>query len=73
MIVRQSQIHHGTNLHLPVDGNGFVLDSMETQDGRLREVDDGCAHEGAKDASVGDGEGAAGHIFNGEFVVAGLK
>ena len=72
MIIRQRQIHHRPDLDFAVDGYGFVFDGVQAEDRGLRKVDDGCAHEGAEDAAVADGEGAAGHVFDGEFVVAGL-
>ena len=39
---------------------------MHAQDGRLRHVDDGSAEHGTENAAVGDGEGAAVHVFNGQ-------
>ena len=73
VIVGQGEVHHGTDLDLAVDGDWLVLDGVETEDGGLGEVDDGSAHERAKDAAVADGEGAAGHVFDGEFVVTCLE
>jgi hypothetical protein len=72
VVVGQGEVHHGADLDLAVDGDGLVLDSVQAEDGGLGQVDDGSAHEGTKDAAVGDGEGAAGHVFNGELVVTGL-
>lgn len=72
VVVGQGKVHHRTDLDLAVDDDGLVLDGVETEDGGLGQVDDGSAHEGAKDAAVADGEGAAGHVFDGELVVAGL-
>lgn len=45
---------------------------MQTKDGCLRKIDDRSAHHGAEDATVADSETAAGHILNGELVVASL-
>lgn len=73
MIVGQGEVHHGANLDLAVDGDGLVLDGVQAEDGGLGQVDDRGAHEGAEDAAVGDGEGAAGHVFDGELVVTGLE
>jgi hypothetical protein len=73
VVVGQGEVHHGADLDLAVDGDGLVLDGVQTQDGGLGQVDDRGAHEGAEDAAVGDGEGAAGHVFDGELVVAGLE
>ncbi len=36
--------------YLAVDGNGAVVDGMQSQDGGLGRVDDGRAHERAEDA-----------------------
>jgi hypothetical protein len=38
----------------------------------LWQVDDGGAHERAEDTAVADGEGAAGHVLDGELVVTSL-
>ena len=73
VVVGQGEVHHGADLNLAVDGDGLVLDGVQAEDGGLGQVDDGGAHEGAEDAAVGDGEGAAGHVFDGELVVAGLE
>lgn len=73
MVVGQSEVHHGADLDLAVDGNGLLLDGVQAENGGLGQVDDGGAHEGAEDATVGDGEGAASHVFDGELVVTGLK
>ena len=73
VVVGQGEVHHGADLDLAVDGDGLVLDGVQAEDGGLGQVDDGGAHEGAEDAAVGDGEGAAGHVFDGELVVAGLE
>jgi hypothetical protein len=72
VVVGQGEVHHGADLDLAVDGDGLVLDGVQAEDGGLGQVDDGSAHEGAEDAAVGDGEGAAGHVFDGELVVTGL-
>ena len=73
VIVGESEEHHGADLDLAVDSDGLVLDGVKTEDGGLGCVDDGGAHEGAKDTAVADGEGTTGHVFNCELVVAGLK
>lgn len=72
VIVRQRQVHHRPDLDFAVDGHGLLFDGVQAQHGGLREVDDGRAHERAEDAAVADGVCAAGHVFDGEFVVAGL-
>lgn len=72
MIISQRKVHHRSDLDFAVDGHGLVFDRVQAEDSGLREIDDGGAHEGAEDAAVADGEGAAGHVFDCEFVVAGL-
>lgn len=46
---------------------------MHAQDGGLWGVDDGRAEQGAKHATVADGEGASIHIFNSNLIVASLR
>lgn len=73
MVVGEGEVHHRADFDFAVDGDWLVLDGVESEDSGLREVDDWCAHERAEDAAVGDGESAAGHVFDGELVVACLK
>lgn len=73
VVVGQGEVHHGADLDLAVDGDWLVLDGVQAEDSGLGQVDDGRAHEGAEDAAVRDGEGAAGHVLDGELVVAGLE
>mmetsp|Transcript_8730 Transcript_8730/g.27845 ORF Transcript_8730/g.27845 Transcript_8730/m.27845 type:complete len:314 (+) Transcript_8730:650-1591(+) len=72
MIVRQSQVHHWANDHLTVDRNGAILDRVHAEDGRLGRVENGRTHEGAKDTSVGDGEGTSRHLVQAKRAVASL-
>lgn len=72
VVVRQGQVHHGSNLDLAVDGNRTFLDGMEAKNSRLRQVDDGSAHERAEDTAVADGERTASHVFNRKLAIAGL-
>lgn len=72
MVVGQGQVHHGADHDLAVDDDGLVLDGVKPEDGGLREVDNGGAHEGTEDAAVADGEGATGHILDGKLVVTSL-
>eukprot|EP00123_Amoebidium_parasiticum_P007891 comp18441_c0_seq1/m.19703 comp18441_c0_seq1/g.19703 ORF comp18441_c0_seq1/g.19703 comp18441_c0_seq1/m.19703 type:complete len:546 (+) comp18441_c0_seq1:59-1696(+) len=72
VVVGQRNVHHGPDLNLAVDSHGAVEDTVHAENSRLGGVDDGGAHEGAKDPPVGDGEGTAGHVFNGNLAVAGL-
>lgn len=73
MVVREGEVHHRPDLDLAVDGDRLLLDGVQAEHGGLREVDDGRAHERAEDAAVADGEGAAGHVLDGELVVARLE
>lgn len=72
MIVRQSEVHHRPDLDLAIDGNGPLLDSMETKHGALGQVDDGSAVQGTEDAAVADGECTTRHILDGELAVTSL-
>jgi len=72
VVIGKGEIHHWSDFDLAVDGNWLVLDSVKTQHGGLWKVDDGSAHERAKDTSIGDSEGATSHVFDGELVVACL-
>lgn len=72
MVVGESEVHHGADLDFAVDGDGLLVDRMETEHGGLGKVDNGSAHEGAEDAAVRDGEGAAGHVLDSKLVIACL-
>lgn len=52
MVIRQGDDHYRPNDDLAVDDNGFLLDSMHSEHGRLREVDYGSTVQGTKDAAV---------------------
>lgn len=58
--------------HLAIYGYGSVEDAMHAQDGRLGRVDDGSTKQGAKHATIADGERAPIHIFNCKFIVTSL-
>lgn len=45
---------------------------MHAQNGALRRINDGRAHEGAKHAAIGDGEGATRHVFERQFALLSL-
>ena len=49
--------------YLPIDGDRPLKHAMHAEDGRLRWVDDGCAHEGAEHAAITDGERTPIHIL----------
>lgn len=61
------------NSHLAIDGHRSFEDAMHAQDGRLWGVDDGCAKQGAKHASVADGESAPIHILNSKLIFTSLR
>lgn len=63
MIVRQSYIHNGSRFNLAADHNWSEFRGMHAQDRTLRRVDQWCAHHGAKNASVRDGERTTDHVL----------
>lgn len=73
MVVCESEVHHGADFDFSVDSDRLVLDGVETEDSSLWEVDDGSSEHGAEDTTVGDGESAASHVFDGKLVVASLS
>ncbi len=50
---------------------GFLVQAADAEDGALRLVDDGGSELFAKDAGVGEGEGASRDLIRGEPLVAG--
>ena len=72
MVVAHGQIVHGAHHDLAVFYDGTVFGGVHAQNGRLRWVDDGGGHHGAKHATVRDGEGAARHVFQAQFAVFGF-
>lgn len=72
VVIGQRQVHHWPDLHLPVDSDRALLDRMQTQNGRLGQVDDGCSHQRTKDTAVADGKGTTGHVLDGELAIARL-
>lgn len=50
-----------------------VKDAMHAQNGRLRGVDNGCSKQWPKNSSIANGKSTTIHIFNGKFVLSGLK
>lgn len=72
VVVCKRQIHHRADLHFSVDNHGAILDSVESQDSTLRQVNDGGSHQRAKDTAVADSECTASHILNSELAVASL-
>ena len=57
---------------MAVFGDGALNDVVHSQDAALRRVDNRRGHHRAEGAAVGDGEGAARHVFDGEAAVFGF-
>ena len=72
VVVCKGQVHHWADLNLAIDGNRSLLDGVEAKHGALGEVDNGGAHERAKDTTVADGESTTGHILDRELVITRL-
>ena len=45
VVITQREVHHGAHHNLSIDYDGAFLDLVHPQDGRLRDVDDGCAQQ----------------------------
>lgn len=58
--------------YLAVDSDRPVEDTVHSQDGRLRWVDDGGAEHAAVDAAVTDRESSAVHVLDSDLVVTSL-
>lgn len=63
---------HGSGFWFAVDHDYFVIDGMQTQYSSLRQIDDWGTKERSKDASVADSVSTAGHVLDGQLVVASL-
>lgn len=72
MVVCKGQIHHGADFNLAIDSNRSLLDGVKSKHCALWQIDDRCAHQGSKDASIADGEGTASHVLDRELPVPGL-
>lgn len=66
VVVAEGEIHHGTDLHFTIYGNGPLFDGVHTKDGDLGRIDDGGGKQAAEYTAVGDGECAALEIFQGD-------
>lgn len=64
VIIRQCDIHHGTNLDLAMDGNWSIKDRMHPQNRRLGWINDRCPKHGSKDTTITDGESTSIHILD---------
>ena len=54
-------------LNFAVDSDGPIEDTVHAENGRLRRIDNRSAEQGTENASVGNGEGAAVHVFHRQF------
>lgn len=72
VVVCERNVHHRSRHNLPVDNCRPLVDGVHAEDGRLWGVDDGRGQQGAVHASVGDGEGAACHVIDGDGAIACL-
>lgn len=72
MVVGEREVHHGSRHDFVSPDDWAVDDGVHAEDGALGRVDDGRAHEGAEGASVGDGEGAALHVLDGDLALLAL-
>ena len=72
VVISQGEVHHGPNHNLTIDNNRFILDGMQPENSSLGEVDDWCAHQGAENPAIADGEGTSSYVLNGELVVTSL-
>src|SRR5215210_3842976 len=71
VIVGERKIHHRAHDDLAVADHRTVLDAVHAENARLRRVEDRGRHQRAVDAAVGNGEGAALHLVDGELAVTG--
>ena len=72
MVVGQGDVHHWSAFHLTVNGDGSLLNTVQAENGGLWGVDDWGTEQGTEDTTVGDGEGTAGHVLQGQLTVSGL-
>ncbi len=72
MVVAEREVHHRADHHLAVHGDRAVLDAVQAEHGALRRIDDRGGHQRAEHAAIGDGEGAALHVFHGQLAFLGL-
>ena len=70
VIIRKGEVHHRADLHLSSDGDGALLDGVETEDGGLGRVEDRGGENGAIDPTIGDGEDTSEKVGQGEFAFA---
>ena len=72
VVVGEGQVHHRADHDLVVDDDGPLLDGVHAEDAALGRVEDRRGEERAEDAAVGDREGAALEVVDGDRPFAGL-
>ena len=72
MIIGHGEVIDGPDDNLAVLDHRAILGRMHAEDGRLRRVDDWRRQHRAEGAAVGNGEGSAGKIFDGQLAVLRL-
>ena len=72
VVVGEGQVHHGADDDLVADGDRAPLDRVHPEDAALGRVEDRHQQQRAEDAAVGDREGAALEVADGDLAVAGL-
>ena len=64
---------NGDGSYLASHNHWPINDGMPAEDGRLRGVDDGRSKDRAENTSIADGKSTTIHIFDGKFILPGLK
>src|SRR5205814_7767262 len=72
VVVGEGEIHHRPRLNLVAQHHRASLDLVHAEDRRLRRIEDRRRHQRAVDTAVGDREGAAGEVLDGELAVPRL-
>src|SRR4051812_2417453 len=72
MVVREGEVHHGTNLYLAVHGDRPLLDLMHPQDRYLWNVEYRRRIQRAEDTAVSDRERAALQLLDAELTLLSL-
>lgn len=70
VIIRKGEVHHRADFHLISDGDGALLDGVETEDGGLGRVEDRGGENGAVDPAIGNGEDTSEKVGQREFAFA---
>src|SRR5690606_6809373 len=73
VVVGQGQVVHGADDDLAIFHYRALLRGVDTQDSRLRRVDDGGGQHRTEHTTVGNGERTAGELFERQFAVTGPR